>query len=84
MAFAKNSSLFTRNFVKGKMNILKTLWRYWSLLCVAFCTALVVLLLLAWVLGGFDKKADVPNPAAACMDGGGTWDADAHECRRAG
>jgi hypothetical protein len=66
------------------MPLLKSLWRYWSSLCVAFCTALVVLLFLAWALGGFDKNADAPNPAAACMDFGGTWDADARECRRAG
>lgn len=64
------------------MKILHEIWRYWKSLSVWFCTAFVVLFILAAIVDHFKTPPAAPDdPAARCLDDGGTWDAEKVHCR---
>ena len=65
------------------MKILQALWRYWTWLCVALLTTFALLFLLATILTHF-KSAAPEDAIAACIEGGGAWDADSGACIHAG
>ncbi|PZO82799.1 MAG: hypothetical protein DI626_09705 [Micavibrio aeruginosavorus] len=65
------------------MKILHEIWHYWKSLSVWFCTAFVVLVLLTVIINHFKTPSGTsePDPAAQCLDDGGTWNAEEAHCR---
>ena len=66
------------------MKLWSAFWAYWKWFCTALVTSLVILLLIATIIEQFKKhtvKDD--NPAAACIEKGGTWDDSAQSCNSA-
>ncbi len=65
------------------MTFFKSLWRYWTWVCVALLTTAAALYVLAAAIDYFKPVTINDDRPQKCLDMGGTWDADENLCRTA-